>query len=104
MEAGVGCQGTLARKSLRPSPDSAALPLYILEKGLEFARAGGMTQLTQCLGFYLTNTFASDGEVLANFFQSVFRATGAETETHLDDFFLAWGQGRQHLVGNLPQV
>src|SRR5205807_3971456 len=96
--------GDSAWKILRPSPDTALLPLYILEECLEFARAGRMAQLAKRLGFNLANTLASDGEVLAHFFQSVFRATAAETETHLDHFFLAWGQRRQNLVGDLAQV
>src|SRR2546425_595385 len=104
MEAGAGCRGLWPGTFYVPGQDTAALPLYILEKCLEFARAGGMAQLTQCLGFNLANTFASDGEVLAYFFQSVFRPTAAETETHLDDFFLAWCQRRQNLVGDLAQV
>ena len=44
------------------------------EEGSEFARARRVAQLAQSFGFDLTNTFASDSEGLADFFESVFAA------------------------------
>src|SRR5438874_10257629 len=55
-----------------------------------------MPQFAQRLGFDLPDALASHGERLAYFFQGVLRAI-FQAEAHLDDFFLARGQGAQHL-------
>ena len=59
------------------------------EKRLELTRSRGMTQLAERLGFNLTNSFAGHGEVLSDFLERVFRASGAQTKAHFDYFFFA---------------
>ena len=63
-----------------------------------------MAQLPQRLGFDLTNTFAGYGKMLAHFFQRVFRAGGAEAESHLDHFLFARRQRCQNFISDFAQV
>src|SRR5229473_7058078 len=65
------------------------------EEGAELARAGGVPQLAQGLGFDLADTFAGEGERLAHFLERVLAAV-LQAEAHLDDLFLAWGEHLQY--------
>ncbi|MCU1332725.1 MAG: hypothetical protein JWM08_1717, partial [Candidatus Angelobacter sp.] len=62
-----------------------------------------MAQFAQGLGLDLADAFASDGEGLAHFFQSVLGAV-FKAEAHLDDFFFARGERAQHLRGLVLEV
>src|ERR1700730_8858086 len=61
------------------------------EQGAELARAGGVPQLAQGLGFDLADTFAGEGERLAHFLERVLAAV-LHPEAHLDDLFLGGGE------------
>ena len=62
-----------------------------------------MAQLTQGLGFDLTNALTGEGEALPNLVQRVLR-TVFQTEAHPDDLLLTRGEGAQHVRGLLLQV
>jgi hypothetical protein len=70
------------------------------EQGAELARAGGVPQLAQGLGFDLADRFAGEGERLAHFLERVLAAV-LQPEAHLDDLFLAGGERLQY-CGQLP--
>src|SRR5713101_669551 len=65
------------------------------EKYPEPARARGMAQFSQHLGFDLANAFASNREGLAHFLERVIGAV-VQSKTHPDDSFLAWRERLQH--------
>src|SRR5208337_870995 len=62
----------------------------------QLPRTRWMPQLSQRLGLNLPDAFARYRERLADFLQRVLR-TIFQSESHLDDFFLAWCQRAQHL-------
>src|SRR5713226_8051232 len=64
------------------------------EEGAELARARGVAQLAQRLGFDLADTFTGEGERLAYFLERMLAAV-LKPEAHLDDLFLARGEGFQ---------
>src|SRR5712664_4816006 len=72
------------------------------EKDAELARAGGVTQLAERLGFDLADALASEGERLSHFFERVLPAV-FQPEAHLDDLFLARGERLQYGRGLLLQ-
>src|SRR6266849_8892193 len=65
------------------------------EEGTELARAGGVPQLAERLGFDLADTLAGEGERLAHFLERVLAAV-VQPEAHLDDLFLTRGEGLQY--------
>src|SRR3712207_1897707 len=77
---------------------------HALKERLELARARRVAEFAQRLGFDLSDALAGDGEVLADLFERVLGAGGAEAEAHLDDLLLARRQRRQDLVRYLAQV
>src|SRR5687767_2943913 len=81
-----------------------ALLTDAFEERLELARARGVAELAERLGFNLSYALARDGEVLADLFERVLAAVLAEAEAHLDDLLLARGERGQDLVGYLAQV
>ena len=74
-----------------------------VEKRAQPVAAAGMAQFAEGLGFDLANALASDGEVLANFFERVL-ATILQPEPHLDYFFLARAESFQDFRGLFAQV
>ena len=70
--------------------------LDALDEGFEFARARGVAELAQGLGFDLADALAGDLEALPDLFQRVFGAV-FQAEAHLDDALLARGEGAQDL-------
>src|SRR5712664_3285208 len=72
------------------------------EEDAELARAGGVTQLAERLGFDLADALAGEGERLSHFFERVLPAV-FQPEAHLDDLFLARGERLQYCRGLLLQ-
>src|SRR5580700_1071244 len=79
----------------RPDDDRALVP-HSIHKRPQLARARGMSQFAERLGFDLADAFAGYCKRLADFFQSVLAAI-FEAKAHLDNFFLARGQRAQDL-------
>src|ERR1700687_3972680 len=98
-----------ARATRSPASDGSCCKLLrvstllAFHEALEVARAPSLAQLAQRLGLYLTNTFARDGELLADLFEG---AVGllADAEAHAQDLLFAWRQRRQYLARLLAQV
>ena len=65
------------------------------KKDAELARAGGVPQLAERLGFDLADALAGEGKRLSHFFERVLPAV-FQPEAHLDDLFLAWGERLQY--------
>ena len=65
------------------------------EEGAELARAGGVPQLAERLGFDLADALAGESEQLAHFLKRVLAAV-FQPEADLDDLFLAWGERLQY--------
>src|SRR5262249_47515244 len=77
--------------------------LLALHESLEIARAPGLAQLAQRLGFDLSNPFARNRELFAYFFQRVVGLL-PDPEAHAQDLLLARRQRRQNLARLLAQV
>src|SRR6516165_8048468 len=75
------CNGTASSRSFNKRTDEAGMRR--------------VAQFAQRLRFDLANTFARDGEYLADFLESP-RITIVETETHAEHTFLAGAQFPQH--------
>src|SRR6266851_3006338 len=73
------------------------------EEDAELARAGGVPQLAERLGFDLADALAGEGERLSHFFERVLPAV-FQPEAHLDDLFLARGERLQYCRGLLLKV
>jgi len=73
-----------------PSPGSFRFEFRLSR----FARSGGL-ELVSRGEFDLADTFAGEGERLAHFLERVLAAV-LHPEAHLDDLFLAWGEGLQY--------
>src|SRR5687768_6122197 len=89
------------RRASTPRRLTWALLPDAFEERLELARARGVAELAERLGFNLSDALARDGEVLADLFERVLAAVLAEAEAHLDDLLLARGERGQDLVGYL---
>ena len=61
------------------------------EKAVQLADAGGVAHFAQGLGFDLTDAFASDAELPADFLERAWRAV-AQAEAQVQHFLLAVGQ------------
>src|SRR5438093_504697 len=72
--------------------------MHVGEECFELARARGLAQLAQGLGFDLANALAGDGKRASNLLQRVLRAV-LQAKAHLRNLLLAWGEGAQHLRG-----
>src|SRR6266851_1840189 len=92
---------------LPPGPDGLELiSRGEFEEGAELARAGGVPQLVQGLGFDLADTFAGEGERLAHFLERVLAAEfphqlpgrAEQLVDRLDHMY--WDADRARLVGN----
>jgi hypothetical protein len=64
------------------------------EESSKLVRPRRVAQLAQRFVFDLANALAGDGERLAHFFERVLVAI-VQAEAHLDDLFLARGEGLQ---------
>src|SRR5437899_4101509 len=95
---------TWKNQSTKHQAPSSLLVLHRLKESLEFARARGIARFPQRLGLNLTNTFTSDREMLADFFECVFRTRRAKAEAHLDDLLFARRQRGQDFICDLAQV
>src|SRR3569623_1695297 len=60
-----------------------------------------MSQLAQRLCFDLSNAFARDVEVLANFFERPLVTAIVEAESQTNHTLFTWAQGLQHVAGEL---
>src|SRR5262245_8531761 len=87
----------------QPPAPAAVLRRPPLEERSQLAASRRMPQLAQRLRFDLSDTFARDGEALPDFLERVLAAV-ADTESHLDDFFLARRQRLEHRLGLFLQV
>src|SRR5579872_6115699 len=83
--------------------EERGLVVHPIHERPQLARARGMAQFAQRLGFDLAYALAGDGKRLAHFLQRVLAAI-LQAETHLDHLLLARGQGAQHLRRLLLQV
>src|ERR671935_224169 len=63
-----------------------------------------VSQLAKGLGLYLSDALARHVEVLADLFERVLLACGAEAVAEFDDDLLARAQGRKHRVRYRAQV
>ena len=61
------------------------------------ADARGVTHFAEGLGFNLTDAFAGDAELLADFFQRA-RITVAQAETEFENFALTLGQAGKDIA------
>ena len=62
-----------------------------------------MAQFSECLGFDLSDAFAGDVELLADFFQRVI-GVHADTEAHTQHLGFPRGQGFQNVFGRPGQT
>ena len=62
-----------------------------------------MSQLAECLGFDLTDTFAGHIELFADLFQGVIRIH-VDAKTHPQHFGLPSGEAGENLLGALSQA
>src|SRR3989344_3978244 len=74
-----------------------------VEETAQVFRTGRVPELTQCLGFYLTNTFTRDVKLLADFFQRVV-GVHADTKTHAQYLGLALRERLENLRGRMLQA
>src|SRR5688572_23919116 len=69
--------------------------LFSFEERLQPSRTRWMPELSQRLCLDLTDTLASDGEMLSDLFERMLRAGVAKPETHLDHLLFARRQRRE---------
>src|ERR1700751_2390529 len=77
--------------------------LFAFHETLQVARAPGLTQLPQSLGFNLANSLARNRELLPNLFKCVISFL-SNPKAHPQNLLFARGQSSQHLTGLLPEI
>jgi len=89
--------GMERRAQFTPSPGSFRfefrLSRFARSAGLELFREASSSKARSLRD--LADTFAGEGERLAHFLERVLAAV-LHPEAHLDDLFLAWGEGLQY--------
>src|SRR5579885_3306630 len=78
----------------QPSPTRGEGTGLIVQEGAELARARGVLQFPERLGFDLADAFARDRELLAHFFQRVI-GVHADAEAHAKHALFARGERGQ---------
>src|SRR6185369_9944730 len=106
---GIRCEQNKGRDRSRPSilirvyARNPCLVSYSVEKGPKLPRARRMSQLAESLRLDLPDSFASNRERLADFFERVL-ASVFQSKPHLYHFLFARSQSTQYLRSLLFQV
>src|SRR5687767_8891894 len=76
---------------------SASERLFDFDKALQLADARGVPHFSQGLGFDLTDAFAGDFKLLADFLESA-RIAIAQAEAQFQDLAFAFGEAAEHVA------
>src|SRR3954468_4292356 len=81
----------------------SSAPRLLIQEGSHLARAGGVLQLPERLRLDLSDAFAGDAELLADFLQGVI-GVHADAEAHAQYALFARSEGRQHSCDRFLEV
>src|SRR5690606_37037670 len=94
-------RGMPARKA--EPPDWPGVLVSLVEEGAQMLASRRVTQLAQCLGFDLADTFTGDIELLAHFLEGVV-SIHVDTEAHAQNLGFTGGKAGQYFASGFLEA